>query len=938
MKYNWLLCACLLLFGSCTDTPTISSSKDLVSFEYANNYFPLYDGNLPDLYIDSQEEGILIAAKNLQKDIQALTGKIPTLIQNKDSISSDRVIIIGTSTSKNIKTLNAEISTLDSKWEQFIIQGIDSPYEGVSKALLIAGSDKRGAIYGIYELSEKMGVSPWYYWADVPIAKQEQIFINPAPYTIGEPKVKYRGIFINDEAPALSGWAYEKFGGFNSKFYSHVFELILRLKGNYLWPAMWGRSIYEDDPKSPVLADAMGIVLGTSHHEPLTRAHADWGRNGEGPWNYLKNKENLQKFWREGARRMGDKESILTIGMRGDGDEPMTEGTAIELLETIVADQRQIIAEETGKPAKETPQMWALYKEVQDYYDMGMRVDDDITLLLCDDNWGNIRKLPAYGDTARAGGYGIYYHFDYVGGPRNYKWINTSQIARVWEQMTTAYDYGVDQIWIVNVGDIKPMEFPISFFLDLAWEPDAISALQIPAYGENWAAKQFGAQSAEEIAHLLDQYTLFNSRRKPELLDQNTYSLMHFREFEKVVQEYKSLAKKAQEVKSKLDPVYHEAYFQLVEFPILASANLNEMYYETAKNHLYAQQGRAATSKTANSVKDLYENDSLLTLQYHSLKDGKWNHMMAQTHIGYTYWQQPEKQSMPEVTEEIELAQNASPAFMVENSSQYWPAAEESWSLPSFDSQNDQSFYIELFNQGEQAYSFTISAADTPLKFDQTSGQVSDQLRIEVSVDWSQIDKTNSTGSFELQLGDSLIQIAYAATKLANDLSATVINNGLAGIDASRHTQAVQGKNISWLTVHQMGRTGSSVIAQPSYGESELDQNTAHLEYDVLLLENTDSLRVKLYTAPTLNYHNDEGLSYAVSFDDQEPQIINIHNEKHYLNWNEHVANNAAHTSSYHALDSGLHTLKIWHIDSKIPMQKIDLIIGEEPQSYLGAR
>src|SRR4030042_422944 len=361
----------------------------------------------------------------------------------------------------------------------------------------------------------------------------------------GEPAVKYRGIFIHDEAPALSGWVYENYGGFNHQFYTRVFELILRLKANFLWPAMWGRAFYDDDPLNPKLADEYGVVIGTSHHEPMMRAHDEWRRYGSGPWNYEANENKLKEFWREGIQRMGSYESIVTLALRGDGDEPMSEESNIALLERIVSDQRDILKETTGKNPEEIPQVWALYKEEQEYYDKGMRVPDDVTLLLCDDNWGNIRKLPPQNEKKRTGGYGIYYHFDYVGGPRNYKWLNTNTIPRIWEQMHLAYQYGADKIWIVNVGDIKPMEFPIEFFLDYARNPEAWNAENLDEYTVLWAKQYFGEEFEAEIAEILSKYTKYNSRRKPELLSPETYSLINYREAETVVREYNSLAYEA---------------------------------------------------------------------------------------------------------------------------------------------------------------------------------------------------------------------------------------------------------------------------------------------------------------------------------------------------------------------------------------------------------
>jgi hypothetical protein len=413
---------------------------------------------------------------------------------------------------------------------------------------------------------------------------------------------------------------------------------------------MWGNAFNDDDTLNPILANKYGIVMGTSHHEPMLRAQQEWKRYGKGEWNYATNKNELDSFWKKGIENMDHHESIVTIGMRGDGDMPMTQGTAINLLENIVANQRKIIEEVTGKPASETPQDWALYKEVQDYYDKGMRVPDDVTLLFSDDNWGNLRRLPKPDAKPRSGGYGIYYHFDYVGGPRNYKWINTNNIARVWEQMHLAYSYGVDRIWVVNVGDLKPMEFPISFFLNYAWNPEKIKADDLPNYFTSWAAQQFDEKYAKQIGGLIQKYSQFNARRKPELLSPETYSLTDYDEFQRVVDDYNHLAVKAQIINNLISPEYKDAFYELVLHPIEASANLNALYLAATKNKFYASEKNPVANLYADSVKYFYEKDSLISYKYnHETANGKWNHMMDQTHIGYTYWQEPEVNKMPEV-------------------------------------------------------------------------------------------------------------------------------------------------------------------------------------------------------------------------------------------------------------------------------------------------
>ncbi|GHU94636.1 hypothetical protein FACS1894156_3060 [Bacteroidia bacterium] len=612
--------------------------------------FPLVvNGMSASIMCDDGDKGVKRAVNDLYQDFQLVTGQVP------QGFLSYAVIIgtVGKSATidRLIKEGKLDAKALISKKEKFVIATLNNPVRGVEKAVVIAGSDKRGTIYGVYELSKQIGVSPWYWWADVPVVKQVNLYVKPGIYTDGEPAVELRGIFINDEAPAFQGWCVEKFGGVNSKMYEHMFELILRLKGNFLWPAMWGNSFYDDDPANGVLANEMGIVIGTSHHEPLGRAHDEWRRYGKGAWNYNANPDVLTEFWRGGMERMKDWEKIVTVGMRGDGDEAMSESADIALLEKIVSSQRQIIEKVTGKKAAETPQVWALYKEVQEYYDKGMKVPDDITLLLCDDNWGNVRKLPDINAPKRKGGYGMYYHFDYVGGPRNYKWLNVTPIQRTWEQMNLTYTHGVDKLWVVNVGDLKPMEYPISFFLDMAWNPQRFNAQNLLQHTEDWCAQQFGERYAKESARLINLYTQYNRRVTPELLNENTYSLENYNEFETVVNEYKDLAIAALRLYNRLPREYRDAFDQLVLYPVNACANLYEMYFAVAKNKFYAQQQDAKANDWADKAQKHYEQDSLLTIHYNQeIADGKWNHFADQTHIGYTYWQQPPYNVMPKIT------------------------------------------------------------------------------------------------------------------------------------------------------------------------------------------------------------------------------------------------------------------------------------------------
>lgn len=648
-KFSWIFyCLVSLLLSQ-----SLSAAERFVTNE-SNGFVWIQQGKAYPILVDSREDkGVVRAVANLQTDAGKVTGITPEIIH---SVAGNRMLIIGSIENSSwikqlLKAGKINAADLQGKREKYILQMVKQPMEGVDEAVVIAGSDKRGTIYGIYELSQQMGVSPWYFWADVPVEKHDIISIKEGIYTDGEPAVKYRGIFLNDEWPCLGNWAGDTFGGFNSKFYETVFELVLRLKGNFMWPAMWNSAFYDDDPMNGPLADEMGIVMGTSHHEPMGQAQKDWKRRGTGEWNYTTNGAVLRDFWQKGMERCKDWEAVITLAMRGDGDEPMSEDANISLLQNIVKDQRKIIEKVTGKKAKETPQVWALYKEVQDYYDKGMRVPDDVTLLLCDDNWGNVRKLPDLKAKPRKGGYGMYYHFDYVGAPRNTKWINITQIQRTWEQMMLTYEYGVRELWVVNVGDLKPMEYPITFFLDMAWNPGRFNENNLFQHTVDFCKQQFGGNYAEEAARLIDIYTKYNRRVTPEMLNDRTYSLENYDEWRRVKDDYAALSLDALKLYYLMPAGYRDTFDQLVLFPIQACANLYDMYYAVAMNRKLAEENNVQANKWADKARACFERDSVLTYHYnHIMSGGKWNHIMDQTHIGYKSWNDPKHNIMPKVT------------------------------------------------------------------------------------------------------------------------------------------------------------------------------------------------------------------------------------------------------------------------------------------------
>lgn len=927
----------LLLLGSLA----LQAQQNYVSTVETTYSFPVFkEGLVAELFVSTEDwPGVQYVAELLKEDIKKVGGKAPA-ISNSTHLS-DFPIIIGTMDKSPLIKQLVDTGAIDAnrlvgKREKYCITVIKHPEQAEGYALVIAGSDKRGTIYGMLDLSRAMGVSPWYFWADVPVKKEKEMYVLPGLHTAGEPKVEYRGIFINDEAPALSGWVNENFGGFNSKFYAHVFELILRLKGNYIWPAMWGQMFYVEDSENAKLADKLGIVMGTSHHEPLTRAHAEWQKFGSGPWDFSKNKEELLKFWREGMERKGNTEAFVTIGMRGDGDEPMTEGTAIELLENIVKEQREIIANVTEKPADETPQIWALYKEVQDYYDKGMRVPDDVTLLLCDDNWGNIRKLPELTAKPRQGGYGIYYHYDYVGGPRNYKWINTNQIERTWEQMHLAYEYNAKKLWIVNVGDIKPMEFPISFFLDYAWNPDAIQAADLPEYYVNWAKKTFTEETSEAIADILAKYTKYNARRKPELLSPDTYSLQT-NEAELIVNEYNDLARKADSIGKLLPQEYQDAYYQLVLFPVLASANVNQMYVAAAQNKWYASQKRVATNTMASMVRNLFERDKELTEFYHKeMAKGKWNHMMSQTHIGYTYWQQPKQNTAP-ATESITVPEKADMGIYISGMTTDLDLTEQEVKLPVINSMTTNTNFIEIFNKGNRSFDFQIKNKAKWLHFEKLSGSIKEQDRIGYVVDFKSLPVGISIARVTISGAGKKVALIVSVSKLeTKDIKGFVETNDYIAMEASSYSRTIAPKPFSWEVVPNLGKTGSGVIMSPvALGDIKEVAKAPVLEYDVHL-STSGNVKVLAYFAPTINFTTGDGLKYAIGFDEQTPDVININEDSSASNWNTSVANNIKVLTSQHKVTSGNHTLKFYGISGGLVLEKLVIVTNNIPETYLG--
>lgn len=949
----------LILLTNSTQAWSIGQPR-YVENSPSRDSFPLVQkGSSATLVVDAADwPGVLRAVRDLQADIHRVTGITPKLVHAVSEPSPNMVLIgtVGHSPliDRLIRERRIDASRITGKWESFFLETVRNPLPGVSSALVIAGSDKRGTIYGIYDLSEQIGVSPWYWWADVAPDHHDELFVKAGKYEQGEPSVKYRGIFLNDEKPDLDFWVRAKYGerpapndpsttvaNFNGQFYARIFEVLLRLKGNYLWPAMWNNAFAEDDPENPRLADEYGIVMGSSHQEPMLRAQREWDwhlRPEHGLWNYARHPEVLEKFWREGIQARKDFENIFTIGLRGEDDTAMVQGQeqGMALLERIVENQRKMLVEEVNPDIRKIPQMWSLYKEVQNYYEAGLRVPDDVTLLWAEDNWGNIRRLPAADELGRSGGAGVYYHFDYHGGPRSYQWINTNPIAKIWEQMSLAKEYGADRIWIVNVGHFKGYELPMEYFLDLAWNTKRWTHENINEYTRLWSEREFGAAYAGEAADILSKYTKYNGRRKPELLDAGTYSLVHFREFETVVEDYKAATARAEALYNRLPQHKKDGFYELVLFPTKASSQVNEMYLAAAKNALYASQGRASTNDMAALTRALFQADGDLMHYFNKVfLDGRWDHFMDQSHIGYTTWRDPPENNMNAIRlAEIQIPVAASLGVAVDGSTASWPGAAGEPLLPRFDALNQQRQYIDIFNRGRAPYTFTATADASWIVVSETNGTIEKDKRVWVTVDWARAPQGSSTGTVTIAGAEARVVVRIEAFKPAevtrNNLRGFAEGQGFVSIEPEHYSRKHDVGAYRWIRVEDYGRTLSGMRAiSPAHSPSATPgKDSPSLEYRMYLFTPGD-LTATLTLSPTLNFVPGRGLRVAVSIDDETPQIVTIVPQNYSAqngnrDWEASVRDNARFITTTHKVAApGYHTLRVWMVDPAVVVQKV---------------
>lgn len=964
-----------------TASPTAKpSSKPIENQPYKDKFVLSTADQAVTVYIDekgSDYDGMSLVAESFAGDMALVSeaGASPNIVTKQSDIQGSAIIAGSIGNNDVIDSLIAEnkvdVSDLQGKWETYKIQVVDNPLDQVEKAVVVVGSDKRGAIYGLYHISELMGVSPWVYWGDAVPETKEEIVLEDKELNITskEPSVKYRGIFLNDEAPSLTGWVKNKFGNYNEEFYKHVYELILRCKGNYLWPAMWSNSFSDDGKETPIanaeLADKYGIVMGTSHHEPLCRAGVEWQRTYKdygtsNVWDFNENGEAITKFWKAGVERNRAFENVYTLGMRGEADSSLggTVAENIQLLKDVITTQKDILAENDRSDA---PQVLTVYKEVEQFWHGDGETEglkkwnalDDVTIMLCDDNFGNMRTLPmTKEEMERKGGWGMYYHFDYHGGPTSYEWVNSTELTKVWEQMTMAYEHGIDDIWIVNVGDLKPMEMNISYFLDMAYDYDTWGAgglNQTETYRKQWVKQQFGSalndEQVSEIDSILKDYTWLNGACKPEVLNSGTYHVTNYNEAMEVLGRIERMIRKADQYKEVIPERLQAAYFELVYFPAVASANVAKMQIYAGLNTYYYDQGSTLANLYASLLEQAIQTDQDLEHTYNSDMPGvgnKWESMMSSPHVGFVTWNSngwsyPEAKwfSPPETSLMLVNVQNQAQAV-----------TKGAVRLDDFTNTGQESYTVTISNGGGKAFSYQATPSDDWIRVSKHAGRVMMQDTLEVSVDWSKVSE-NKSGTVTLEGAEGSVTLnvnaaVYDTSSL--DEKTYVYANGYASMLAGQFTGSGAGVDgTECKTIEDYGKMGEAVRAFPSTSSYAANPEDApYVEYKVQIPAEGD-YKLTAYTAPSNNIDRDDvSIRYGLSVNGAAVSVVNTINSSNFVpgaysgTWTTDVKMNGRRTESDVHLSSGVNTIRVYAVDPTFVLQKLVVSEASVKTSHFG--
>ena len=617
----------------------VSTTPDAGSFALVT------DAAVATVRVDAKDAKVVrIAADLFAADVRRVTGRTPS-VETGDAKAAGPTVIVGTlGGSSAIDALvtagKLDVSAVRGKWEAYQLAVVKEPSPGAADALVVVGSDRRGTAFGVMALSEAIGVSPWYWWADVPPLKRATLHVRFPSTIVDAPAVKYRGIFINDEDWGLRPWAAKTFdptfGNIGPKTYEKVFELMLRLRANLLWPAMHpghggspGSTEFGSVDENIKLADDWAIVMGASHAEPMNRNNVWYDQKANGPWRYDTNRDAIKKYWEEWAKNRGAFDAMWTVGLRGIHDSgmqgPKDTPSRVKLVEQAIVDQRELLAKYAGRPAEQIAQAFVPYKEVLTLYRAGLKVPGDVTLVWPDDNHGYVRQLSSPDEQKRSGGAGVYYHISYWGVPEDYLWLNTTPPALMWEEMSKAYDNNARTAWVVNVGDIKPGEVGMDFFLRLAWNPAAWGADGQMKFLTDWATRTFGPDHAADIAAVMDEYYRLNFGAKPEHLAASKYYQSGTAPAGRA-ERFAKLVEKVNALEAAAAADQRDALFQLVVYPVRTAAAMHERWRSTDP-----ARALAAWESIQNDTRTYNE----------TISNGKWRGMMSANPRGLSVFAKP---------------------------------------------------------------------------------------------------------------------------------------------------------------------------------------------------------------------------------------------------------------------------------------------------------
>lgn len=960
----------------------IKAQVTLVNRASTKNDFPLISSSSQaTLLFDSQDESVVKTSVSLFiDDVERVSGKkIRSITETHQSKVGDYAVIVGTiGTSKWVDNLvkkkSIDITSIVNGWEQYSIQLVDKPMSGVKKAIVIAGSDKRGTAYGLLSLSRAIGVSPWYWWADAPIKKQKQLALNVNNYNSKEPSVKYRGIFINDEDWGIYRWSKNNFekdlGNMGPQTYEKICELLLRLQANYLAPAMHDATMaFHRIPENREVANRYAIVMGSSHCEPLLfNTASEWNKEKMGNWDYVNNKEGVNKTLRNRVVEAAPYENVYTLALRGLHDKAM-EGShdmaerKNTMQEALLA-QRAIVSDVVGMPANEIPQAFTPYKEVLDVYDQGLELPDDVTIIWPDDNYGYMKRLSSPKEQKRSGRSGVYYHASYLGKPHDYLWMNTTSPTLMYEELRKAYDATADRIWLLNAGDIKACEFAVDFFLEMAYSINSFDYNRVSKYHAEWLSSMLGDKFISDFQDISSSFYHLSFARKPEFMgwgyqwatnkhgnERNTdtdFSFVNYREVDTRLREYERIANKSELIMNQLPEEYKACFYQTLYYPVKASELLNNMVLNGQKNRWYATQQRAATKALADQVKVYYDSLDVITKGYNELLDGKWNHMMTMKQgFASSYFK------MPTLRDAV-LESEAKLGVMAEGET-VLKGGKSFHALPSFNTYLRKSYFIDVFNKGTAALEWTASAEDKWLILSRTKGKTNTEDRIEVSVDWNKAPKGErikgavTINSKNGDREDILISVFNPSTPSREDIAGLFIqDNGHISIDAASFHRKNENEVIKIKLIPNLGFENTAVqLGDPiSPRQNTKASNAPSVEYDFYTFEQ-GSVDVYTYVLPTFAISRDREYAghestnvetqYGVSIDDGPVMNPSTSSFEYAQIWYESVLKNCrVNKTTLHIDKPGKHTLKIICGDAGTIFQKAVLDFGGMKRSYQG--